>query len=76
MSQHDELHAATTLSVSGMTCGGCVNAVTRILSRVPGVAAVAVDLKSGHATVRGGAAPADLIAAVEAAGYGAKAIEG
>jgi copper chaperone len=29
-----------TLHVTGMTCGGCENAVKRAVSRLPGVAAV------------------------------------
>ena len=59
------------LAVTGMTCTGCVNAVTRVLSRVPGVAAVQVDLAAGRAEVGGSARPDDLLAAVRKAGYGA-----
>lgn len=59
------------LSVSGMTCSGCANTVTRVLSRVSGVASATVDFGSGRAAVTGGARPEDLIAAVQAAGYGA-----
>ncbi|MDE2085594.1 MAG: heavy-metal-associated domain-containing protein [Xanthomonadaceae bacterium] len=75
MNQHEsnQLREATILTVSGMTCGGCANTVARILSRIPGVAEATVDFKTGRATIKGVAAPADLIAAVEAAGYGAKA---
>ncbi len=62
----------TVLTVSGMTCGGCANTVARILSRVPGVADAKVDFATGRATIRGEAAPAELISAVEAAGYEAK----
>ncbi|TAN30386.1 MAG: heavy-metal-associated domain-containing protein [Castellaniella sp.] len=68
-------HETTILSVSGMTCGGCANTVTRILSRIPGVAKATVDIKTGQATVRGTATSADLVAAVEAAGYGARDLE-
>jgi hypothetical protein len=38
------------LAITGMTCNGCAAAVTRVLSRVPGVANVEVDL----AGARGG----------------------
>jgi copper chaperone len=62
----------TVLTVSGMTCGGCANTVTRILSRVPGVAEAKVDFATGRAAIKGEAPSAKLIAAVEAAGYGAK----
>ena len=64
------------LSISGMTCSGCVNTVTRVLSRVPGVASARVDLASGRAVVVGEARPEDLIAAVEAAGFEAQAAPG
>lgn len=36
-----------TLSVSGMTCGHCVAAVTEELSSLPGVTDVSVDLNPG-----------------------------
>ncbi|EFI53323.1 MULTISPECIES: heavy-metal-associated domain-containing protein [Afipia] len=60
------------LTVSRMTCGGCANTVTRILSRVPGVVDAKLDFATGLATIKGEAPAAVLIAAVEAAGYGAK----
>ena len=40
-----------TMNVKGMTCGGCVASVTRVLKAVPGVADVAVTLQPGAATV-------------------------
>jgi copper chaperone CopZ len=63
--------STTTYTVTGMTCGHCVSAVTEEVSQVPGVAAVDVDLESGGLTVRS-AAPVDeaaVRAAVEEAGY-------
>jgi copper chaperone CopZ len=66
--------ARTVLLISGMTCAGCASSVTRVLSRVPGVARATVDLATGRATVAGGACTADLIRAVQAAGYGAQPI--
>lgn len=39
--------STTAISVSGMTCGHCVNAVTEELSELDGVTAVDVDLVSG-----------------------------
>ena len=62
----------TRLAVSGMTCHGCVNAVTRVLSRVPGARSVQVDLTAGHAVVDGEANSDALMAAVRKAGYGAE----
>jgi copper chaperone CopZ len=55
-----------------MTCSSCVNAVTRTLSRVPGVTSVDVDLDAGQARVIGNASPEDLVSAIEKAGYGAR----
>ncbi len=67
--------AKTVLTVSGMTCGGCANTVTRVLTRVPGVERAEVDLGSGRATVTGRASADALIGAVEAAGFGGRVAE-
>lgn len=64
--------ATLTVSVSGMTCGGCAKTVERVLSQVPGVTDVTVDLASGSAVIGGKAAADEIIAALEAAGYGAE----
>lgn len=40
-----------TLKVNGMSCGGCVASVTRVLRALTGVGEVAVALDSGTATV-------------------------
>jgi copper chaperone len=63
--------ATTTYTVSGMTCGHCVNAVTSELSQLDGVTDVQVDLASGAVTVTS-AEPLDdaaVAAAVDEAGY-------
>ena len=39
------------ISVEGMTCAGCVNSVTRVLSALPGVAQVDVSLTKARAKV-------------------------
>lgn len=64
--------ATVVLAVSGMTCSGCASTVSRVLSRVPGVAKTHVDLASGCATVTGTAPPQELIRAVDTAGFGAR----
>jgi copper chaperone CopZ len=64
----------TVLSIKGMTCSGCVNTVTRILSRVPGVTSAEVDLSGACALVAGAALPDALVAAAEAAGFGAQIV--
>jgi copper chaperone len=56
--------------VEGMTCAHCVAAVTEEVSRIPGAAAVQVDLESGALAVRGeGVGRDEVKAAVEEAGY-------
>jgi copper ion binding protein len=63
--------STATYTVTGMTCGHCVSAVTEEVSQVAGVTAVAVDLESGGLTVTS-EAPVDesaVRAAVEEAGY-------
>ena len=62
----------TKLDVQGMTCGGCVASVTRVLKAVPGVEEVAVTLRPGAATVTFDPARTNVAAlrtAVEDAGY-------
>lgn len=61
-----------TLSITGMSCGHCVRAVTSALESVVGVESVAVDLERGRARVEGQADVDALIAAVVAEGYGAE----
>jgi copper chaperone len=61
-----------TMNVKGMTCGGCVASVTRVLKAVPGVDNVNVTLNPGAATVTYDPARTDhakLRGAVEDAGY-------
>lgn len=62
----------TTLPVTGMTCGGCVASVKRVLTALPGVRSVEVSLDAAQARVVHDAAAtpvAALRAAVEAAGF-------
>ncbi|MBV1706468.1 MAG: cation transporter [Hyphomicrobiales bacterium] len=61
------------LVVGGMACEGCVASVKKVLERVPGVTAAEVSLEPGVALVSGSAKAGELIKAVEAAGYEAKA---
>ena len=61
-----------TLKVDGMTCGGCVASVTRVLKAVPGVDDVAVTLKPGEARIAFDPArtgTAALRSAIEGAGF-------
>jgi len=61
------------LPVTGMTCGGCVNSVQRVLAALPGVERVEVTLQPGQARVVFDAAQVDRAALVQAvvdAGFG------
>lgn len=64
----------TVFTVSGMTCGHCVSAVTAEVSQVPNVTGVTVDLESGALTVTSElpVSAAAIIEAVEEAGYQAR----
>jgi copper chaperone len=60
------------LNVQGMTCGGCVASVTRVLKSTPGVSDAQVTLQPGAATVTFDPARVqvrDLAAAIEGAGF-------
>jgi len=59
--------------VSGMTCGHCKMAVESAIRQLSDVHEVSVDLKAGKAVVVGDSPDHVIIAAVEEAGYTAKA---
>ncbi|WP_330233883.1 heavy-metal-associated domain-containing protein [Nocardia sp. NBC_00508] len=65
------MSTATTVTVTGMTCGGCAASVRDEISSVSGVGSVAVDLASGRVTVEsaGPVERAELSAAIARAGY-------
>ena len=58
--------------VSGMSCAACQNRVEKAVSAVPGVTSCSVSLLTNSMGVEGTAKEADIIQAVENAGYGAK----
>lgn len=58
-------------SVTGMSCAACSARVEKAVSQVEGVTSCSVNLLTNSMGVEGTASPADIIAAVEAAGYGA-----
>lgn len=57
--------------VTGMSCAACQARVEKAVSQVPGVEACAVSLLTNSMGVEGTASSADIIRAVEDAGYGA-----
>ena len=58
-------------NVTGMSCAACSARVEKAVSKVPGVASCSVSLLTNSMGVEGTAADSEIIAAVEAAGYGA-----
>lgn len=54
-----------------MSCAACSARVEKSVSKVPGVTSCSVSLLTNSMGVEGTASPSDIIAAVEAAGYGA-----
>jgi len=67
--------ATIKLRVTGMTCGHCQAKVEKALRGTAGVYSAIVDLQLGEAQVDfedDAATPAQMVTAVERAGYGAK----
>ncbi len=64
--------AQLTLTVIGMTCGGCENAVRRVVSSLAGVRNVTASHKENRVTVEYDPAQAgreDIARAIQQAGY-------
>lgn len=65
--------SSTTFSVTGMSCGHCVSAVTRAVQQVDAGANVQVNLDKQTVAVTSGASADAVKAAIEQAGYPVKA---
>jgi len=66
------MEQTTTFGIKGMTCGGCVASVKRVLEALPGVTTADVSLAGASANVRHDAARTDVAGlkrAVEEAGF-------
>ena len=65
------MNTTTTFTVTGMTCGHCVAAVTEEVSKLDHVRDVTVDLGSGAVTIQsdGPIDPRAFAAAIDEAGY-------
>lgn len=59
----------TELNVKNMTCGHCVNTVTRAIQSVDKTASVQIDLHTGRVHVQSDAPTVALLKAVNEAGY-------
>lgn len=61
-----------TLTIKGMTCGGCVKSVTSVLQKIAGVSSVEVSLEENRATLIYDPVqtkPAQFKTAIEDAGF-------
>ena len=68
--------ATVPLNIDGMTCGGCVKSVTKVLNGLDGVRSATVSLENKNAQVEfdeGKIQIAQLVEAVEDAGFDARA---
>jgi P-type Cu+ transporter len=65
------------LSITGMSCSSCVNSIEKSLNKLPGVrATVNLAMESAHIIAPVKMDESELIAAVKASGYSAKAFKG
>ena len=65
--------SALNLPVTGMTCAACATRLEKVLGKVDGVDQASVNLASERASVRfdgAAASPADIVGAIERAGFG------
>ncbi len=62
------------LQITGMTCAACAGRIEKALLKLPGVLQASVNLATDQASVRllAGIAPAEVLAAVQRAGYGGR----
>jgi copper chaperone len=72
----DEPRKDLLMQVDGMSCQGCVNAVTKAIQRLDPTAQVEVDLEHGRVHVVTDAQSIDVARALDAAGYEAHAMTG
>ncbi|MFC7233006.1 heavy-metal-associated domain-containing protein [Saliphagus sp. GCM10025308] len=64
---------ARTITVTGMSCGGCEDTVESALEDVDGVVEASADNESDAVTVEGDANVDTLVEAIQNAGYDASA---
>ncbi|MFC2745779.1 MAG: cation transporter, partial [Parascardovia denticolens] len=58
--------------ISGMTCAACQTHVEKAVCKLPGVTDATASLLTNTLTVQGQASPAEVMKAVDRAGYRAK----
>ncbi|MDY4281255.1 MAG: heavy metal translocating P-type ATPase [[Pasteurella] mairii] len=72
---HSEAQDQVMLLLEGLSCVACVNRVEKALYQVPQVSKVQINLAEQTALVFGKGEVADMISAVQQAGYGAELLE-
>lgn len=60
--------------IDSMTCGGCVRSVTKVIQALDAAAQVTADIPAHTVQVQTAATQAAVVAALEEAGYPAKAL--
>ncbi|MBZ6076109.1 heavy-metal-associated domain-containing protein [Microvirga puerhi] len=72
----DEPRKDLLMKVEGMTCQGCVDAVTKAIRRLDPEARVEVDLAHGRVHIQTRSQAIEVAQALDAAGYEAEAMTG
>ena len=58
-----------TFTISGMSCGGCVNSLTRVLKSVPGIEPIKIEVGKAHLSLDERATSQTVKDAVARAGF-------
>ncbi|HEX5578333.1 MAG TPA: heavy metal-associated domain-containing protein [Candidatus Limnocylindria bacterium] len=58
-----------TFTIQGMSCGGCVNSLTRVLKSVPGIEPIKIEVGKAHLRLDDRATSQTVKDAVERAGF-------
>ena len=59
-----------TVVIGGMSCGGCVNSLTRVLQAVPGIEPLKIEVGKAHLKVDADVVtPAVIAATIDRAGF-------
>ena len=58
-----------TFTIQGMSCGGCVNSLTRVLTSVPGIEPIKIEVGKAHLRLDEQVTSQTVKEAVERAGF-------
>ena len=58
-----------TFTISGMSCGGCVNSLTRVLKAVPGIEPIKIEVGKAQLRLNDPATSQTVMEAVNRAGF-------